>query len=472
MRIRLDHTYTAEELAHVTNGKTLGKGAGVTHLTTDSREVEPGDLFVALRGETIDGNRYVADAARRGASILLAERDSDSAACTVCVPDTWQALGLLAGAARARIAPTVIGITGSAGKTTTKNMIAAVLESGFRTHKTQKNQNNFLGLCLTLLSMPADTEMLVVEMGMNHAGEIAALSHIATPDIAVITNIGRAHIGNLGSRAGIAAAKAEILQGCSPGALCLIPAGEPLLEKAIPDGLHIMRIGERPGCDCRYKTVSMGSNTTLADFLCHTVSYEAIPLPGIGRHLTICAAFALTIGQTLGIPHGKICRALSTVKNEAMRQEIIRKHGITMIVDCYNASPESTRAAAQTLCTMAHETGGRGLALLGDMLELGEETRRLHEEVGTYYAKQGVDLLFTFGAAAENIGTGARRAGMPAEHIYSNPDPASPQASAAQINAVLRPGDVLLLKASRAMASERILSYLHFPNTEEKDATK
>ena len=180
----------------------------------------------------------------------------------------------------------------------------------------------------------------------------------------------------------------------------------------------------------------------------------------MGKHLTVCAAFAIAIGQTLGVSQNQIRHALSTAKNEAMRQEVVRRNGITILMDCYNASPESVYAVCDTLISMARENNGRTLALLGDMLELGEETRRLHEEVGAYYAQKGIDMLFTFGAAAENIAVGARRAGMPDSRIFSNPNPAEPMVSAAQINSVYRVGDVLLLKASRTIAAERILAFL------------
>ena len=468
MRIRLNRSYTAKEIATVTGGHT-DAGCMVDHLTTDSREVREGDLFVALRGEHADGNAYLSKAMASGASLLLCEGQDDFPSGCIAVPDAWAALAALAKHARDEIRPTVIAITGSTGKTTTKNMVSAVLESSFQTHKTACNQNNLLGLCLTLLSMPPKTEMLVVEMGMNHAGEIAMLSRLASPDVAVITNVGHAHVGNLGSRERIADAKCEIFLGCAPGALCLFPADEKLIEERLPRGLTAMRTGESEACDCSFKNLTLGGNTTVADFTCHAVRHAAVSLPGCGRHLAQDATYAIAIGQTFGVPQAKIRRALATVQNDGMRQELMRKNGITVIVDCYNASPESMRAAADTLMSMAKEKNGRSLALLGDMLELGEETRLLHEQVGEYYAKSGVSFLFTLGAAAENIATGARRQGLAGSRIFSNPDPTDKQASAAQINRILRPRDVLLIKASRALAAEEILYLLETdtPRTEE-----
>jgi UDP-N-acetylmuramoyl-tripeptide--D-alanyl-D-alanine ligase len=467
MRICLDHAYTAKEIAAITGGTTQANALAAGYLTTDSREVEPGDLFVALRGEAYDGHRFIEEAVRNGATLLLYEEASHNIAGGILVKSCEAALCTLAKAARDRIAPTVIAITGSNGKTTTKNMVAAVLAERYRTHKTAGNQNNLLGVCLTLLSMPVDTEMLVVEMGMNHEKEIETLSLLASPDVAVITNVGHAHIGNLGSRERIASAKREILRGCRRGAIYLLPSDEPLLTQHVPDGIEMMRIGE--GGDCRQTELSFGSNTTVADFQCRASLYPAVPLPGTGKHLALCAAYAIAIGHTFGVPGGQMCHALATVQNDKMRQELIRKNGITVILDCYNASPESMRMACDTLLCLSQEQHGRSLALLGDMMELGEHTRALHEEIGAYYARSGLDLLFTLGAAAGSIADGARQAGMRADCLFTNPNPSDHAASAQQINRHIRHGDVLLIKASRALAAERIAALLTITDEETED---
>lgn len=459
MRIRLDPPYRAAEIAVITQSSAPKRDVTVTHLTTDSREVKEGDLFVALRGERADGNRYISAALAAGASLILCEERRTEDGC-LTVRDCEAALCALGRHARKQIAPTVIAITGSAGKTTTKNMVAAVLATTFRTHKTQGNQNNLLGVCLTLLSMPSDTEMLVIEMGMNHEKELEALSRLVEPDITVITNIGQAHIGNLGSRTRIADAKCEIFCGCAPGAICLYPAEEPLIEARVPSHIVKMRIGAGGQSDCRFSKPTMGSNTTVCDLVCHTVSYPGITLPGTGLHLAEDAAYAVAIGQTLGVVPARIRRALATVQNDAMRQQILKRGGVTILLDCYNASPESMQAACATLYRLAKEKHGRSLALLGDMLELGSETRRLHEAVGAHFAAQKIDHLFTLGAAAEGYAIGAARAGMPKERIFTNPCPTAYAASAAQIKKVLQTGDVLLIKASRALHAENILPLL------------
>lgn len=465
MRIKLDHAYTAREIQKITQGRCESKDASAIHLCTDTRQLQKGDLFVALQGDHTDGHLYLEEAAARGAAILLCEEgrrimDRIEGATIICVKNTFHALVALAAAARTRINPTVIAITGSVGKTTTKNTVAAVLSTQFRTHKTSGNFNNLLGVCLTLLSMPSDTEILVCELGMNHAREIAELSALVQPDIAVITNVGRAHIGQLGSREAIAQAKLEILEGCRDGALYLYPGDERLLAPQKDRRLLTIPVGRGRGCICRYENEASLHGKVEADFICNATYYPHVCIPGIGLHLCSCAAYAIAIGQTLGISEAKIRKALSSLPKEDMRQHVLKIGNITVIEDCYNASPESVGAALSTLVASARETGGRALALLGDMLELGTETRILHEQVGWACTDTGVDLLFTFGAAAESIAVGAEKKGMDSRKIFHNPNPSAPDISATQIISAMQEGDVILIKASRALAAERIIEAL------------
>ncbi len=461
MRIKLDHPYTAAEIGRALSLLTRANGT-VTHLTTDSREVQKGDLFVALRGERFDGNRYIKEALARGAKMAIGEELWERED-VIAVKDSADALATLAAAARARINPTVIAVTGSVGKTTTKDMIAAVLERKFRTHKTAGNQNNRLGLSLTLLSMPADTELLVAELGMNHAREIAVLSHLVRPHIAVITNVGNAHIGNLGSRSAIARAKMEILEGCEPATPYLYPASEPLLSPPCHATTVPLAIGDREGFDAAFLRVREECGHTVADFLCGRRLYTDVRLAGRGRHLAEIAAYAVFLGDLFGVPEEAMREALLGARS-AGRAETFRKNGVTWINDSYNASPESVAAALDILATAE---GGRRIAVLGDMLELGEETRALHRRVGERVAEKGIDLLFTFGAAAENIGDGAIAAGMPRDAVIRTPDPTAHALLAARLSACLREDDTVLLKASRGMAAERILNAIE-PNGEEK----
>ncbi len=460
MRIPFNHPYTSKEIQSATKGVGTASGR-VLHLTTDSREVEAGDLFVALRGENGDGHAYIQDALDRGAGLVLCEQNPTSSwEKIILVSNTYDALKSMASAARKQISPTVIAITGSVGKTTTKNMMATVLETQFRVHKTPGNFNNLLGLCLTLLSMPKDTEILVCELGMNHANEIRELSRLVLPDIAIVTNVGTAHIGNLGDRHGIAAAKLEILEGCAAGALYLYPQGEPLLQPPPAADIVVMQIGKGPGCHCYYQNVLTSFGFVCADYVCNTTPYTAVRLPGIGEHLAHSAAFCIAVGHVLGLSEAKIRRGLWIPPENEWRGQPIKAGDITIIADCYNASPESVRAAITSLIQTACEAKGRAIALLGDMLELGAESRILHEEIGVYCHKAGVDLLFTFGAAAESIANGAIRAGMPPHRIFHNPNPSAHEVSVLQLQEQIQAGDVVLVKASRALTAERIVLHL------------
>lgn len=457
MRIRLDHPTSADEIAALSGGVSLSH-ATVTHLTTDSREVEPGDLFVALEGENGDGHHYLSQARKKGAALLFCRRMVSPPPEAVLVPDTADALAAWAGNYARAVAPTVIAVTGSVGKTTTKDMIASVLGTSYPTHKTAGNFNNRLGVSLTLLTMPRASAFLVAEAGMNHAGELTVLSEMLRPDIAVITNIGLAHVGHLGSRAAIAHAKMELLSHCRPGALCLFPAEEPLLRPVWESAVTPLPISAEGNGDCAVTDIRPGDEETRFSFRLGQTCLRDLIVPGTGRHLALCAAFASAVGLINGVPPDRIRRGLLARKDEETRETVRRIGSVTVIEDCYNASPESMKAAAAALTTRAH--GARTVALLGDMLELGSETRRLHEEIGACFAAMGLGLLVTFGAAAGNYARGARDSGMPEDRILEIPDPADHAGAARALAARLRPGDILLVKASRALRAERIVTLL------------
>lgn len=448
MRILLNRTYTTTDIADITGGIAHGAIRGANFLTTDSREVQHGDIFVALRGENFDGHRYLCEAIARGAAFLITEEEPALLYPSVCVKNSYTVLAALAREVRERISPTVIAVTGSVGKTTVKNMIAAVLSTRFRVHKTEGNHNNFLGTTLTLLAMPQNTEILVAETGMNHAGELAELSALLCPDMAVITNIGRAHIGNLGSRENIARAKLEILLHALPGAFLLCPEDEPLLAQHIGCYRRIT-VGEGAAADCRYENFT----GDCADFAFRGKRYPKIHLPAPGVHTAYSACFAVAIGSMFELDGEEIRRGLYASPCDSMRGEVRYAGGICLVCDCYNAAPESVKAA---LVLLGERSGTRKIAVLGDMLELGEYTRALHEEIGEFAARLGIDFLFTFGAAAQHYASGARRAGMAEEYIFENPNPCRPEVTAEALLSVLQDGDTVLFKASRAIKAERI----------------
>jgi UDP-N-acetylmuramoyl-tripeptide--D-alanyl-D-alanine ligase len=331
-----------------------------------------------------------------------------------------------------------------------------VLEAEYPTHKTKENQNNLLGLSLSLLSMPRSARFAVLEMGMNHAREIAALTAIARPDVAVITNVGQAHIGHLGSREAIARAKLEILEGCEPGTPYFYPAEEPLLRPPCHAATVPYPIAARRGTDNAYFDVVSEEGYTRFSLDFRRWRYEGLRVRGRGTHMAACAAFAVCIGDLMGVSHEGIAQALLHYEENKMRGAIRDLYGVSVIEDCYNASPESMAAALAVLLQIAKEKGGRAFALLGGMRELGEHAPALHRALGGALAETDLAYLFPFGEGAREIAEGARMGGMEEARIVCNEDEGAPEESAKEIAARIRRGDVLLIKGSRATGCERV----------------
>ena len=330
----------------------------ITGVQIDSRRVKPGDLFVAIKGEKSDGHDFIGMAASLGASAALVQRPVKAAIPTILVPDTIKAYGDLAAARRERMGMTVIGITGSVGKTTTKEMTACMLERTYRTARTEGNHNNNIGLPMTILDMPDDTETAVLELGMNHFGEMARLTSIAKPDIAVITNIGTMHIEHLGSREGILQAKLEIFRGVPKNGVGVFNGDEPLLWNVRADGGHKKYYFgiENHACDVFATDIQ-----ELEDGMRFVVSgfghrFELF-VPVLGRHTVYNALAAVTAALLLKIPPETIQAQISGFQNTGMRQKIYERDGFTIIEDCYNAGPESTEAALDILAGSARGQG-------------------------------------------------------------------------------------------------------------------
>lgn len=431
----------------------------VSGIAIDSRNVRQGDLFVAIPGTQVDGHNYVRQAILAGAACLLVSKPVDPELPHILVDDTTAALGRIAHAYRKTLSPLTVGVTGSVGKTTTKQLIASVLSTVYHTHRTSGNFNNELGLPLTLLSLTSAHQAAVLEMGMSQIGEIEYLSKLAMPDIGVITCIGTSHMEALGSRERIRDAKMEILLGMRASAPLVLDGDEPLLRVGYENAIYV---GFDPkGEKCR-KISNLRSESgrlffDLTDESGHTVS--DLSVPGAGAHLAKDAAMAYTVGQLASVPEEAIRAGLRSFENTGMRQRVTKHGGITFITDCYNAAPESMTAALRVL----HELGtdGKRIAVLGDMLELGSFSESLHEKVGRTVVEEDCDLLFTFGPLATAIASGARAAGMQAERIYTFPDISSPAALAEALKDTARPGDTLLFKASRGIAMERVIDAFH-----------
>ena len=413
----------------------------ITGVQIDSRRVKPGDLFVAIKGEKSDGHDFIGMAASLGASAALVQRPVKAAIPTILVPDTIKAYGDLAAARRERMGVNVIGITGSVGKTTTKEMTACMLERTYRTARTEGNHNNNIGLPMTILDMPDDTETAVLELGMNHFGEMARLTSIAKPDIAVITNIGTMHIEHLGSREGILQAKLEIFRGVPENGVGVFNGDEPLLWNVRADGGHKKYYYgiENHACDVLATDIQ-----ELDDGMRFVVSgfghrFELF-VPVLGRHTVYNTLAAVTAALLLKVPPETIQTQISGFHNTGMRQKIYERDGFTIIEDCYNAGPESTEAALEILAGFRSRTNGRCIAVLGDMLELGNRSAAEHYRIGRIAATKA-DVLYTYGVNAERMVSGAITGGMKQkliEHFDTHEDLAH------MLKMRARPGDVIL----------------------------
>ena len=414
----------------------------------DSRKVEPGQLFVALQGAR-DGHDFIPMALEKGAAaVLCTQLDGDYPA--IVVEDTRLALGQIAREERKRIGMKVVGVTGSVGKSTTKEMIASVLETTYRVAKTPANHNNDIGMPMAILAIPEDTEVAVLEMGMNHFREIAYLTGIGQPDVAVIINIGTMHIEHLGSKEGIRQAKLEILEGLRPGGTILLNGDDEMLWPVRND-LNVPAVyfgADNEQCAVRAADVKM--DETGLSFRVQTEAEEfGVSLALEGQHYVLDALAAVSAGLQLGVSTERIADALCHFQNMAGRQEIFQANGYTIIKDCYNAGPESMAAALAVL----GKKPGRRIAVLGDMLELGKRAPAEHYRIGRIAAEQA-DLLFAYGPNSERVVSGAITGGMNAVHARAFEDR---QALAAALKEVAKPGDVLLFKGSHGMHMELAL---------------
>ena len=441
---------TLQQAAAWCGGKVDPKYADVTFLgaNNDSRNVQPGQLFIALQGAR-DGHDFIPMALEKGAAAVLCTHcDGDIPA--IVVPDTRIALGDIARQERKRIGMKVVGITGSVGKSTTKEMVACVLEGSFRTAKTPVNHNNDIGMPMAILSMPEDTQVAVLEMGMNHFREMAYLSSIAKPDIAVIINIGTMHIEHLGSQEGILRAKLEILEGMRDDAAVILNGDDALLwgqRSRIP--LDITYFGvSNTECGILGSDVEEPQGQLRFRVSCGKLHFP-IEMALSGQHFVADALAAVAVGVKLGVDPAQIQERLSQFRNMAGRQEIYQKKGFTIIQDCYNAGPESMAAALAVLG--ARE--GRKIAVLGDMLELGVCTQAEHYRVGRIAAEKA-DIVLAYGPNGSRVLSGAITGGMSDAAAMAFQDRTE---LVKVLKRMAKPGDVLLFKGSRGMRMELAL---------------
>ena len=451
---------TLQQAADWCGGQINPKYKDVTFFgaNNDTRKLEAGQLFIALQGAR-DGHDFIPVALEKGAAAVLCTHcDGDYPA--IVVPDTRIALGDIARGERNRLNMKVVGITGSVGKTTTKEMVARVLESTYKVSKTPVNHNNDIGMPMAILAMPEDTQVAVLEMGMNHFREIAYLSGIARPNVAVIVNIGTMHIEHLGSMEGILQAKLEILEGMEQEGKVILNGDDPLLwnlHKTLPQVTYFGVNNE----ECAVRGTNVETVPEYLSFIVNGNNTQfRVELGMEGEHYVLDALAAITVGLELGVPEKKMCQALASFENAAGRQEIFQAGGYTIISDCYNAGPESVAAALNVLSGRT----GRRVAVLGDMLELGSCTQAEHYKIGRLAAEKA-DLLFAYGPNSSKMLKGARTGGMAESKSWAFTDRDKLVMTLKQL---AKPGDVMLFKGSRGMKMELALEgFLKDTNSEE-----
>ena len=446
---------TVRELLTATGGRLLGEEAvaerTITGVETDSRAVHEGDLFVALRGERTDGHRYIASALETGAAGCLTEEVPQvllPGKFYIQVEDTMLAIGQVARAYREKFPLPVIGITGSVGKTTTKDMVASVLGQKFRVLKTEGNFNNELGLPLTLFRLTAQHQICVLEMGMNHFGEIDYLTQIAPPDVAVIT-----HIENLGSRAGILQAKKEIFHRMTPEGMAVLNGDDAMLRPLEGElSPQVVFCGaDRPAPYAAKEIRQLGSK----GLRCRVITPKndfSVTVPALGGHMIYPVLMACAIGERFGMTGEEMKAGIEAFVPTKMRMNVIHQGDITILDDAYNANPQSMRAAISVLSDRRSQWS---IAVLGDMFELGPFAPALHTGVGECLGKARIDCLVAVGELAEHIAQGARNSGVPLVYHCKDKAEAKPV-----LDQLVRPGSTILVKASRGMELEELTAYL------------
>lgn len=423
----------------------------IDSICTDSRDVKPGSLFVALCGEKFDGHAFVKTAMEKGAAFAVVQKEGDYGTDNVLyVKTTRQAFLDLAGLYRSKFNPVVIAVTGSVGKTTTREMTAAVIKSKYRTLKTENNLNNEVGVPKTILELDNSVEAMVLEFGMVWPGEIRELTLSAKPDIAIITCIGTCHIENLGSRENIKKAKLEIVEGLKKGGTLLLNKDNDMLREVCLSDCNVVYYAiEDKTADITAENIVEHEESTEFNIVYGGKSYGA-QIPCIGAHNVLDALAGFGAGVTAGVEPQNAAEALWGFKATGMRQRARSCRGVTVIEDCYNANPDSVRAAMLTLGARKTENGAKRIAVLGDMLELGSVAESAHRTAGEEAAR-AADILLCCGELARFMAEGAADAGMTeAKHFDSKEELAK------ELRRIAKPNDIIWLKASRGMRFEDI----------------
>lgn len=459
--------FSLAEIVRATGG-VLQQGrleARYLGLSTDSRTAQTGQIFLPLPGERFDGHDFINAALQRGVGAVVgsatwARRNHmalPASVGVVLVPDTLKALGDLAQFWRQRFSGPLVAVTGSCGKTTTKEMIAHVLASRYRVLKNDLNLNNLIGMPQTLLGLSSEHEVAVVECGMNRFGEIRRLSQIAQPDLVVLTNVYPAHLEGVGSLEGVAQAKVEMIEGLRAGGTVIFNFDDLHLQQALGrfQGQRLS-FGFSPGADVRVLEVAACSAWGQELVWTHRQQTWSLQLQLPGPHQVYNALAAIAVGLSLGLVPQQIAAALGKFQSLEKRSQVeLHESGLVIYNDCYNANPGSMSMALKTLAALPRQ--GRIMAALGDMLELGEATDQAHRDLGALAAKLGVDLLIVCGKYTNFVKEGALAAGMPSGRLFDVPCHAD---GARIIKEFCQPGDILLVKGSRGARMEKLLHCL------------
>ncbi|MDW7671278.1 MAG: UDP-N-acetylmuramoyl-tripeptide--D-alanyl-D-alanine ligase [Bacillota bacterium] len=452
---------TIDQVCSWTAGEILqqGNGDAVGHVTIDSRQAGAGSLFIPLKGESQDGHAFLCHSAKNGAAASLVRAGTElpeslpETMAVIQVKDCLEALQRLAKMYRDQFRLPVIAVTGSNGKTTTKDMIAAVLDVRFHVLKNQGNFNNHIGLPLTLLELDGRHESAVLEMGMSGTGEINLLSRLTRPDIAFVTNVGWAHVEKLGSREKIAAAKMEIVQGLQGNKELIINGDDPALAAAVkklPDDINVVSVGLSETNDIKIRDINDLNGKGFSFSTDQTGSFVfQVNHPGI--HHAVSGLFAVWTGKRFGLSNEEIQCGLTLFHPSGMRMEFVEVDQCLYINDAYNANPDSMAAAIRYLGSYP---ASRRIAVLGNMYELGRYAESCHRELAAHWLEAGIDQLITVGNMAEWTGLEALEKGASSDRVHIESDILQ---AVRRLKTEILPGDVILIKGSRAMEMEKIV---------------
>lgn len=466
-------TATVETLVTVSGGTLLAGDPAVfgNDLTIDSRTATPGCIFVALPGEHVDGHHFLEAALASGARVFLvtrqdevisafAEKAAVEGGAVILVGDGVEALHDLAAWHRSRLQATVIGVTGSNGKTTTKDFLSAVLSTTKRVVATEGNRNNELGLPLTILTASVTTDVLVLEMGMRGLGQIARLAATAKPDLGLVTNVGTSHIELLGTQDAVATAKAELVRAIPADGAVFLNGDDGYSEVMAADSAApVITYGLSERCEIRATDIELDRDSRASFTLVAPQGSGRVGLPIPGRHNVYNALAAAAVALHEGVSFDQIASGLESASVSGMRMQFLTTpDDVSILNDAYNANPTSMKAAIETLASMS--VTGKRIAVLGDMGELGSLSELAHFQVGEAVAHSAIDTLITVGPRAVRIADGARAAGMPANAVSTY---ATVAELLPRVSADLAPGDTVLVKASRVMGLEAVVEGIVSP---------